>query len=318
MRPDGEGLAPVAIFTYNRPKHLRRTLESLATCPEAARTPLLVFCDGPRSGADAPRVRACLGVVRERAWCGTVEVEARPANLGLARSVAQGVSDVCARWDRVIVLEDDVLVARHFLAYMNEALARYRHDARVFQVSGHSFPARAYASSRGSSFLPFPTTWGWGTWRRAWNRYDPDMSGSDALGRDARLRRRFDLNGSYGYSRMLRRLQGTGRLENSWGIRWYWSIFKHEGLVLYPHQTLTTHFGDDGSGTNWRAPSRALDSFDPGNDVVSMPERIETNLSYFAAVRGHLARENTMFRRGERLVHRVLRQSFLRTSHATP
>ncbi|HZI89879.1 MAG TPA: hypothetical protein VFD83_05470, partial [Candidatus Polarisedimenticolia bacterium] len=274
--------------------------------------------DGPRSEADASRVRACEEILRERDWCGAVEITVRPANLGLARSVAQGVGSVCARWDRVIVLEDDVLVARHFLAYMNEALERYRNEGRVYQISGHSFPTRAYAGSRGSSFLPFPTTWGWATWRRAWSHYDPDMSGSEALGSDASMRRRFDLNGSYGYYRMLRRLRGASRLGNSWGIRWYWSIFKDEGLVLYPHRTLTRHFGDDGSGTNAGAPPRALDEFDPTNDVVTMPDRIDTNLSYFAAVRRHLAQENTLLRRGERLMHRMLRQSFPGASHAAP
>jgi len=207
------------------------------------------------------------------------------------------------------VVEDDLLVSRHFLTYMNEALARYEDEPRVYQVSGHSFPARGYARSRGSSFLPFPTTWGWGTWQRAWNRYDPDMTGSDELDSDPALRERFDLNGSYPYHRMLRGLQRRGRLGDSWGIRWYWSMFRNEGLALYPHRSLTSHVGDDGSGTNWGPTRPAPDEFDPGNDVNSMPDRIQTNLSYFASVKRYLAQQNTMLRRGERLFHRVLQRS---------
>jgi hypothetical protein len=304
-----EAAVPVALFAYDRPGHLRRTLEALAACPEAPRTRLLAFCDGPRGAADAVRVAECLEVLRERAWCGEIEITARTGNLGLARSVAEGVAAAFTRFDRVIVLEDDILVSRHFLAYMNEALVRYRDSARVFQISGHSFPARGYAESPGSSFLPFPTTWGWGTWRRAWKHYDPDMSGSEALWADAALRRRFDLNGSYPYFRMLRRLRRGGRLGDSWGIRWYWSMFRNEGLVLYPHRPLTRHAGEDGSGTNGGAGGNGLHGFDPGNRVTDMPERIGTNLSYFAAVKRHLAAQNTLVRRGERLVRRVLLRS---------
>jgi glycosyl transferase family 2 len=301
--------APIALFTYNRPEHLRRTLESLAACPESAQSRLVVFSDGPRHALDEPGVARCRAIVEERSWCRAVELVARPSNLGLARSIAQGVGEVSSRWGRVIVLEDDLVMARRFLAYMNEALARYQEDTRVFQISGHSFPARGYGRSRGSSFLPFPTTWGWGTWHRAWSRYDAAMNGSEALDGDEALRLRFDLNGAYPYHRMLRALRRRGRLEDSWGIRWYWSMFRNDGVALYPHRTLIAHAGEDGSGTNWGPTPPIPTEFDTENLVDSMPERIQTNLSYYAAVKRHLAQQNTLLRRGERLFHRVLQRS---------
>jgi hypothetical protein len=301
--------APIALFTFNRPAHLRRALESLAACPESSQSLLYVFSDGPRHALDEARVARCRAIVEERSWCRTVELVARPSNLGLADSIAHGVREVSARWGRVIVVEDDLVMARRFLTYMNEALARYEEDARVFQISGHSFPARGYGRSRGSSFLPFPTTWGWGTWHRAWSRYDATMAGCEELDRDEPLRRRFDLNGAYPYHRMLRALRRRGRLGDSWGIRWYWSMFRNDGLALYPHRTLIAHAGEDGSGTNWGPARRVPTEFDLENHVDSMPERMQTNLSYYAAVKRHLARQNTLLRRGERLFHRVLRRS---------
>jgi hypothetical protein len=304
-----EVLTPIALFVYNRPVHLRRALEALAACPESAQSRLIAFSDGPRHEQDARRVEACRALIRERSWCRAVELMPRPTNVGLAQSIAQGVSAICSRWGRVIVVEDDLVVSRHFLAYMNEALARYEDDPRVYQISGHSFPARGYGRSQGSSFLPFPTTWGWATWHRAWSRYDPEMSGRDALDSDPALRERFDLNGSYPYYRMLRGLQRRGRLGDSWGIRWYWSMFRNDGLALYPHRSLTSHVGEDGSGTNWGATRELPSEFDPDNDVDSMPDRIQTNLSYYASVKRYLTQQNTILRRGERLFHRVLQRS---------
>lgn len=46
----------MAIFAFNRPRHLARCLESLAANPEASRSTGCLFLDGPRCGADEPLV----------------------------------------------------------------------------------------------------------------------------------------------------------------------------------------------------------------------------------------------------------------------
>ena len=39
--------APIALFAYNRPRHLARTVAALLRDPLAAASDLHVFCDGP-------------------------------------------------------------------------------------------------------------------------------------------------------------------------------------------------------------------------------------------------------------------------------
>ena len=51
-------LAPIALFTYNRLAHTRRTIEALQKNEFAAQTELYVFSDGPKAAADAPEVEA--------------------------------------------------------------------------------------------------------------------------------------------------------------------------------------------------------------------------------------------------------------------
>lgn len=37
---------------------------------------------------------------------------------------------------------------------------------------------------------------------------------------------------------------------DSWAIRWYWSVFKNNGCVVYPPTSYVNNIGFDGSGTH--------------------------------------------------------------------
>jgi len=130
---------------------------------------------------------------------------------------------------------------------MNRALDRYQDDDSAMQVSGYMFPIDISAETD-AFFMPFTTSWGWATWERAWQHFDPEMKGFDALVRDRHLRNSFNLDGAYDYFDMLTR-QRRGSID-SWAIRWYLSVFIRGGLTLYPARTLVRNIGFDGSGTH--------------------------------------------------------------------
>lgn len=278
--PAATPLAPIALLVYKRPLTTLQTLYTLSRCPEAKASELYVFCDGPRREEDRRAVAETREVVRSHPWCGRVEIVEAERNQGLARSVIGAVRRLCESHGRVIVLEDDLLVARGFLAYMNEALRRYADDGRVMTVSGHNFDLRRPAPR--ATFLPLATTWGWATWDRAWARFQEHPEGHDRL-RDPAFRRAFDVDGVYGYSSMME-AQLAGRLD-SWGIRWWWSVFHHRGLGLFPMRTLVKNIGAGDAATHTREASALLESatFDLDNAIVEWPARVEVEEDDFAA-----------------------------------
>jgi acetyltransferase-like isoleucine patch superfamily enzyme len=222
-------------------------VEALRRDPLAPASNLHVFCDGAKTEAAAAAMREVRAFVRSIDGFNSVTVTERDHNLGLANSIIDGVGALCGRFGRVIVLEDDLIVAPNFLRFMNDALDRYADDERVMQATGYMFPV---PSNRGDKalFLPLISCWGWATWKRAWDLFDPAMSHYPALQNDGARRARFDLGDSYPYFDMLRR-QLHGELD-SWGIRWYLSVFSRDGLVLWPPHTLVENGGFDGSGTH--------------------------------------------------------------------
>lgn len=240
-------LAPVALFIFNRPEHLRRTIESLKRCDGFTESPIVVFGDGARGEYDISAVEAtrhiAQGLLGDRA-----EYRLSDSNKGLANSIIDGVELLLARHGRVIVVEDDLLLAPSFLRFLNEGLDHYADDERVYQVSGHMFEVRDFVQRREALLLPMTTTWGWATWARAWQYFDPTATGWESLGQDHALRKRFNLNGSYDYTQMLQ--WQMSRQRQSWGIRWYWSVFMRGGLSCFPPRSLVANMGMDGTGTH--------------------------------------------------------------------
>lgn len=291
--------APIALFVYNRPDHTRRTVQALQACAGAKESELYVFSDGPRTAQAEAAVNEVRAYVTGIDGFARSEVIERETNLGLADSIIDGVTRLCNAHGRVIVVEDDLVVAPVFLEYLNAALVRYQAEPQVMQIAAHMFPVDVPCSDD-AFFLPFVSSWGWATWDRAWRKFDADATGYAQLKWDAARRKAFDMNGAYDYFSMLEaQLAGT---VDSWAIRWNLSVFMNDGLVLYPKQSLVENTGFDGSGVHTRG--EALNQIvDSGHVPVRLPEPgidaavRETVFDYFRARRTPAARLKAMARR---------------------
>lgn len=289
-------LAPIALFVFRRPEHARKTIESLLGNPEAARSEIVVFSDGPRGERDVEAVRETRAIVRA-AGIPNLRLVERAQNMGLASSIVAGVTELCESHGAVIVLEDDLLLAPTFLSFMNTALERYCDDPKVFAVSAYTFPVEPPAETD-AFFLPFFSSIGWATWSRAWRRLGRLEDAHAVLSVNRALRRRFDLDGSYPYWAMLKN-QLAGRVD-SWAIRWYATLFMAGGLVLYPAFSQVENIGFDGSGVHSGTGTPGIYS------SRAAPLRAERFPSATAEDHEALRRMQRLFRREKGLPWRVL------------
>ncbi|MBN8759972.1 MAG: glycosyltransferase [Thiobacillus sp.] len=250
-------LAPVALFTYKRPDHTKATLEALARNTAAAQTNLFVFSDGPKDANDSAAVAAVRGLVRSVTGFAAVTLIERPSNMGLARSVITGVSELLEKNDRVIVLEDDLVTSQNFLAYMNDALDHYRDDPAAFSVTGHTFPEPYLHTPKDYPFDTYASfrcsSWSWGTWRDRWQKIDWEMDYFMAFCQDAAAQNAFN-RGGHDMSAMLR-LQHEGKID-SWAIRFCYAHHANDMRCMYPTKTLVRNIGLDNSGTHSKPEPR--------------------------------------------------------------
>jgi hypothetical protein len=240
------GHAPIALFVYNRPWHTRQTIEALRRNELATQSDLIVFADGPRDAAAALGVSEVRDYVRSVKGFKSLRIVQREANWGLAESIIGGVTTVCGEYGRAIVLEDDLVTSPYFLKYMNEALKMYEHDAMVGSVHGYWYPVDRKLTE--TFFLRGASCWGWATWSRAWQSFEPDGRKLLARLRRSNLTSAFDLDGAIAYTQMLEK-QIAGKID-SWAIRWHATMFLEGRLQLSPGRSLVRNIGFDGSGTH--------------------------------------------------------------------
>lgn len=242
---------PVALFAFNRPHHTQRTLGALAACKEATHTDLIVFVDGPRDEADRPLVLQVVGLFDQPLPFRSVSVRQAPSNKGLHRSITEGVSAVLLDQTDIIVVEDDVMVTNDFLAYMAEALNKYRSDQRVGCIHGYALPISGLPEFY---FLRGGDCWGWATWRDRWDlfRDDPVQLIRELVQRDA-LDNFMGTQGASSLRMLCDRALGRNQ---SWAILWHASLWLSDRLTLHPGRSFVDNIGNDGTGTHTPAGGR--------------------------------------------------------------
>ncbi|RIW11798.1 hypothetical protein D0X99_20205 [Algoriphagus lacus] len=177
-------LSPVVLFVYNRPFHTLKTLEALEKNYLADQSILFIYSDGYPDNSDdnlVSNVEQVRDIIRRKKWCKEVIIFESNFNKGLANSIISGVTFVIKKFGKIIVLEDDLIVSRNFLTFMNFSLDFYQSNYQVMQISGFSFPSPKIDKLNGCFFLPITSTWGWATWFRVWNNIDFDNPNNQNL-----------------------------------------------------------------------------------------------------------------------------------------
>lgn len=237
-------LSPIVIFVYNRLEHTRRTVDALLCNALASDSNLIVFSDAARTQDEQSNVIDVRAYLKKITGFRSVTIYHRPYNFGLARSIIEGVTEVLNEYERIIVLEDDMETSPYFLTYMNEALSKYADDNRVACVHGYLYPVKEILPE--TFFLRGADCWGWATWRRGWEHFNPDGKYLLSEIKRQNLIHNFDFNNTYPFYKMLEeQIRGSN---DSWAIRWYASTFLENKLTLYPGRSLVLNIGNDASG----------------------------------------------------------------------
>ena len=288
-------LAPIVVFTYNRPEHTLRTINALLMNPLANKSDIIIYSDSARTANDNKAVDEVRNYISEITGFRSIKVIHRNKNFGLAESIIQGVTEALQQSEKIIVLEDDMVVSPYFLEYMNEALEQFVDDDRVISVHGYVYPVDIELPE--AFFLPGADCWGWATWRRGWALFNSD--GQYLLDELVRrhLIQEFDYNGAYPFLNMLKeQIKGEN---DSWAVRWYASAFLTNKLTLYPGRSLVNNIGNDSSGTHC-GDSDSMDA------KLSETKINLNNIAVEPSQMGREAFEIFLRQSQKRLLHRLL------------
>lgn len=272
--------APIVIFAFNRLNALTRSIESLLANEEAKDSDLYVFVDGSRTGKqdEWEKVKAVQEYVKAIDGFKDIHYNFSEENRGLGSSIIRGVTQVIEKYGRAIVLEDDLVLAKNFLAYMNEGLKKYEKEQKVFSICGYSnrvkkpqdYPCDTYFCTRSSS-------WGWATWVDRWASVDWDLKDFYQYKSKANAFNRW--GGSDCWKMLNDWHEGRNK---SWAIRFCFSQFLQDRLSLFPIVSKVNNEGFDGDGTNCKKWSRFKFDFDnSGRKRFAFPKDIVLNRTLY-------------------------------------
>jgi hypothetical protein len=242
--------APILIFCFNRPNHIRFLLQSLFLNVEFATSKVFVFCDGPKPISDKKELEnidLTKKIVKNLLQDINYELIERDQNMGLGQSVRSGVDFVFEHYQSVIVLEDDLVVSSGFLKFMNYYLKVLQNAQNVWHISGFQRDSWLQTFVPEVFYTGFMNCSGWATWKSKWNRivWDYDFWNEKLL--DRRFVNKVDYQG---FLNIAEQVHLNKTYFRTWAVFWYLTINWNKGICLNPRYSFVQNNGDDGTGVN--------------------------------------------------------------------
>jgi hypothetical protein len=258
--------SPVVLFVYSRLKEVKLTIESLKKNKNSKDAKLIIFSDYPKSNEDEKKVQEVRNFLRQIKGFKNVEIIERKENFGLARNIIEGVTDVINVYNKVIVLEDDLITSSNFLCYMNKALDFYKDDNKIFSISGYSMNLKILKYYNFDTyFYVRPSSWGWATWKDRWNSIDWDIRDYENFIKNKFLQRDFNKGGA-DLTRMLKHyFEGKN---NSWAIRWSYNMWRQKKYCVYPTVSKIQNIGFGENATHCKSINIYRTNLDKSNKCL--------------------------------------------------
>ena len=254
---------PILLLAWRRPHTLRQVINAIRL---AAPTRLFVACDGPNPDrpGEVEKVAATRDLIdQEIDWPCHIERLYSDVNQGCRLGVSRAITWFFEQVEEGIILEDDCVPHPDFFPYCLALLERYRHDTRVWCISGNNFRDGSWHGYGDYLFSQIPMCWGWASWRSRWELYDCDL-GKWSAAKELNVLASLIPNPAMRmyWSRIWHRLCTEGT-PDSWAYRWAFTCVVNRGLTAIPKVNLVSNigFGEDATHTLVSSPVRQAEAF---------------------------------------------------------
>lgn len=302
MPDDFKLTTPVVLIPFIRPEKTRRVFNEIS---KAQPEKLFILSDGGRNEAEWLKVNAIREMIdREVGWPCQVFKRYPEKNLGCRDNIASGISWVFEQVEEAIILEDDCLPEQTFFRFCQELLEKYRHEPRVTNINGTNLAVRdpKFKCADSYYFSNIDMTWGWATWRRAWQHYDVNMKKWPEWKKNGLLQHVLGNAERADYYEALFDRYYTGTVD-AWPGQWILDRWALHSLSIAPRNNLVTNIGFDEESSHGMTDSKDIRANIP-TTPIAFP------LKHPAAIVAHKEADDFVFHHGVRvnyyLKHKIL------------
>lgn len=246
---------PVVLVIYKRSVNFASIINSVK---QVAPKKIYIIADGPKQGDKEKCIQTRVELEKLIDWPCEIHKNYSDTNMGLKKRFSTGIKWVFEQEDRAIFIEDDCIPDQSFFQFCDELLEKYKDDARVVTISGDNFQFGKLKIDESYYFSRYPHVWGWATWKRAWDKYDPDLSDWPRSSRIGWLKKVLtstvsSINWSYIFDMMYQ------NKINTWDYQLTYMSLKNRGLNIIPSINLVTNHGYDDVATHTKRKSKVMD-----------------------------------------------------------
>ncbi len=233
--------APVVFIIFNRPDTTRQVFEAIRHVQPPK---LLVVADGPRAECEgeAEKCATTRAIIEQVDWDCEVLTEYSETNLGCKRRVASGLKWAFEQVEEAIILEDDCLPHPTFFRFAEELLEKYRDDQRIVAISGFNPQPGNDNTQYSYYFSRYSMIWGWATWRRSVELYNPDIDLWPEIRNEGWLEELFELKTEKKYWHNI--FEGVySQKIDTWDYSWFFMSLIQNRFTISPNVNLVSNIG---------------------------------------------------------------------------
>ena len=238
----------IIIFAYNRPSHLKRVLIALEN--NKVKNDIYLIIDGPKNNFDKINqkdISLSLNRLNNKNKR-VVKIIKRKKNLGLAKSITEGITFLSKKYQNLIILEDDTIAYKNFIKFIERHLKLIKINDNAQVICGYQFPDfEKNPKTLKTLLLSNFVSWGWAIKSREWQAYLKFKKKNKKKNIKAVpifLRNYFEDK----YT--------VKQKKNIWSLDFMYYNFIKGNKYIFPNTSLIKNIGFDGSGVNSKATTK--------------------------------------------------------------
>jgi len=275
--------APVLVSVYNRKRHLENCISSLKSNCYAKDTILYIVSDNANKEEDKKIIDGIRNYIKTISGFKEVRCIFNETNLGSYKSIRNAEEKVLNKHGTIIFLEDDIIVSKYFLKYMNMGLEKYKNDRRIFSICAYSPNDLKIPLNYNKDIYIWASFGGWGsaTWKNRWYELDWELSGyTDFIKDKKRVRRYKKIRPS---SMHILKADREGKIMAG-DSRIAFNMFLNNKYCIFPVKSLVKNMGHDGTGEHCGTDDKYSNE-KIYQEEIKFPQKIEIDKRIFKARR---------------------------------
>jgi hypothetical protein len=241
-----KGSLGIFVLAFDRLDHLKKVINALSRYTKKSEI-IYIFADNSNNKSlKVNQVHSYIKKLNQKKF----KVIIRDDNLGLKENWWRAYDFMFKKYDKVICIEDDILINKNFMTFMRDKLISYQYNKKVMSITGYAFPIKLPKNYKYDIFFSQRSNaWGQASWRRVWTLFKKNKENNlDILLNKNKLSKLS--KGGNDIVHMF--VQDYLAAINSIQIWWVWNILKNNGLCINPVNSLVANIGFDGTGTHYK------------------------------------------------------------------